>query len=53
MLLLVFSVLGLATMMVAYSLGVGGTVGVIIFLAFLFTGATLRYLEPLIQRLRP
>ena len=53
MLMLIFTVVGLAVMLIGYAFGLGGTLGAILFLTFLFTGATLRYLQPLIARLRP
>jgi hypothetical protein len=53
LLLLVTTVVGLVALIVAYAFGVGGTVGAIIFLAILFTGAFIRYAEPLLGKLRP
>jgi hypothetical protein len=52
-LVLIFTVAGLAVMLTGYAFGLGGTLGAVVFLTFLFTGATLRYLQPLIARLRP
>jgi hypothetical protein len=51
--LLVFTALGLCALVVAYALGLGGTVGFLIFLAILFTGIFIRVSQPLVQRLRP
>ncbi|MGH2962244.1 MAG: hypothetical protein ACRDL3_08640 [Solirubrobacterales bacterium] len=51
--LLVFTVVGLSAMIVAYAFGLGGAVGSLIFLAILFTGVMLRVTEPLRERLRP
>jgi hypothetical protein len=51
--LLVFTVIGLVAYLISYAFGLGGTVSGLIFLAFLFTGATLRVSEPLRNRLKP
>jgi hypothetical protein len=51
--MLTFTVAGLAVMLIGYAFGLGGTVGAVVFLAFLFTGSLIRYLEPLRARLRP
>jgi len=51
--LLVFTVVALNAMLVAYGLGLGGAVSFLIFLAILFVGVTVRVSQPLIQRLRP
>jgi hypothetical protein len=51
--LLVFTVVGLAALLVAYAFGLGGTVGALIFLAILLVGVGLRASEPLVGRLRP
>jgi hypothetical protein len=51
--LLVFTVVGVSAMVVAYSIGLGGSVGSLIFLAIVFVGATLRLARPLLERLRP
>jgi hypothetical protein len=51
--LLVFTVIGLCAMVVAYALGLGGAVSFLIFLAILFTGVFVRVTEPLMERLRP
>jgi hypothetical protein len=50
--LLVFTVVGLSAMLVAYAFGLGGTIGVLIFLAILFVGICLRIAQPLMQQLR-
>ena len=51
--LLVFTVVGLAAMLVAYAFGLGGSVGFLIFLAILLVGVGLRVSEPLTERFRP
>ena len=51
--LLVFTVVGLSAMLVAYAFGLGGAVGFLIFLAILFVGVFLRVAEPLLERMRP
>lgn len=51
--LLVFTVVGLSAMLVAYAFGLGGGVGSLIFLAILFVGVSVRVSQPLIDRLRP
>jgi hypothetical protein len=51
--LLVFTVVGLVAYLVAYAFGLGGTVAGLVFLAILFTGATLRVAEPLLERFKP
>ena len=50
--LLVFTVVGLAAMVTAYGLGLGGTVGALIFLFILFNGVLDRWSEPIRARLR-
>lgn len=50
--LLAFAVVGMSAFLVAYALGLGGAVSALIFLAILFTGATLRVAKPLIDRLK-
>jgi len=47
--LLVFTVVGLSAMLVAYAFGLGGAVGFLIFLAILFVGVFLRVAEPLLE----
>ena len=51
MLLLVFTVIGLCAWVIAYALGLGGTVGFLIFLAILLTGIFVRVSEPLMRAL--
>jgi hypothetical protein len=51
--LLVFTVVGLIAMVVAYAFGFGGTVSAIIFLFILFNGVLDRWAQPIFERLRP
>jgi hypothetical protein len=51
--LLVFTVVGLGAMLIAYAFGLGGAVSSLIFLAILFAGVFLRVSQPLLDRLRP
>jgi len=51
--LLVFTVVGLSAMVIAYAFGLGGAVSFLIFLAILFVGVFLRVSQPLAERLRP
>jgi uncharacterized membrane protein YjjP (DUF1212 family) len=51
--LLVFTVVGMSAMLVAYAFGLGGAVSSLIFLAILFTGALIRVSRPILERLRP
>ena len=51
--LVVFTVVALSAMLVAYAFGLGGAVGFLIFLAIVFVGALVRVSAPLIERLRP
>jgi hypothetical protein len=51
--LVVYTVVALSAMMVAYAFGLGGAVGFLIFLAILFVGVLMRVSAPLIERLRP
>jgi hypothetical protein len=51
--LVVFTVVGLSAMLVAYAFGLGGAVGFLIFLAILLIGVGMRVSQPLIERLRP
>jgi hypothetical protein len=46
---LLFTVLGACVMVITYALGIPGTVGAILFLGGVFTGALLRYAQPLID----
>lgn len=50
--MLVFTVVGVAALVVAYALGLGGSVGALIALAIIFTGALLAAWRPLIEKLR-
>ena len=45
--------LALGAMVVSYALGQGGPVAALVFFAFLFGGAFVRYTAPLRQRLKP
>jgi uncharacterized membrane protein YczE len=51
--LVVFTVVALCAMVVAYAFGLGGAVGFLIFLTILFVGVCVRVSQPLIDRLRP
>ena len=51
--LVVFTVVALSAMMVAYAFALGGAVGFLIFLAILFVGVLARVSSPLTERLRP
>jgi uncharacterized membrane protein YczE len=51
--LLVFTVVGLSAMLVAYAFALGGAVGFLIFLAILLVGVGMRVSHPIIERLRP
>lgn len=51
--LLVFTVVGLIAMIVAYAFSLGGTVAALIFLFILFNGVLDRWAQPLLARLRP
>ncbi len=53
MLLLVFAVVGMSAMLIAYAFGLGGAVGAMLFLAIFFVGAVIRVVHPLLQRLAP
>jgi len=50
--LLVFSVVGLLGMVIAYAFSLGGTVGALIFLFVLFNGILDRWAQPFLKRLR-
>jgi hypothetical protein len=50
--LLIFAIVGAVLFLIAYALGVGGTVSSIIFLFVLFCGAADRVAQPLIHQLR-
>jgi len=51
--LLVFTVVGLVLMVIAYAFSLGGTVAALIFLFVLFNGVLDRWAQPLFERLRP
>jgi hypothetical protein len=51
--LLVFTVVGLMAMIVAYAFSLGGTVGALIFLSILFIGVLDRWAQPILDFLRP
>ena len=51
--LLVFFVVAMAGLVVAYGFGLGGAVAALVFLFILFTGVLDRWAQPLFQRLRP
>ena len=51
--LLVFTVVGLIAMVVAYAFSLGGTVAALIFLYGHYTGVLDRGAQPLLERLRP
>jgi hypothetical protein len=53
MTLVVSLFLALAAMVVSYSIGQGGPIAGLVFLAVLFGGACLRVIQPLLERLRP
>jgi hypothetical protein len=50
--LLVFTVVGLIAMIVAYAFSLGGTIGALIFLFILFNGVLDRWAQPILERLR-
>jgi len=51
--LLVFTVIGMSAMLVAFAFGLGGAVSSLIFLAILFAGVLVKVTEPIRERLRP
>jgi hypothetical protein len=51
--LLVFTVVGLIAMIVAYAFSLGGSVAALIFLFILFNGVLDRWAQPILERLRP
>jgi hypothetical protein len=51
--LLVFTVVGLIAMVVAYAFSLGGTVAALIFLFILFNGVLDRWARPMLDFLRP
>jgi type VI protein secretion system component VasF len=50
--LLVFTVVGLIALVIAYAFSLGGTVAALIFLFILFNGVLDRWAQPLLNRLR-
>jgi hypothetical protein len=50
--LLVFTVVGLLAMIVAYAFSLGGTLASLILLFILFNGVLDRWIQPLLERLR-
>ena len=50
--LLVFTVVGLLAMIVAYAFSLGGTIASLILLFILFNGVLDRWIQPLLERLR-
>ena len=50
--LLVFTVVGLIALIVAYAFSLGGTVGALIFLFIVFNGVLDRWARPMLDRLR-
>jgi hypothetical protein len=50
--LLVFTVVGLIALVIAYAFSLGGTVGALIFLFILFNGVLDRWAQPLMEWIR-
>ena len=50
--LLVFTVVGLIAMIIAYAFSLGGTIAALIFLFILVNGVLDRWAQPLLERLR-
>ena len=50
--LLVFTVVGLIAMVIAYAFSLGGTIAALIFLFILVNGILDRWAQPLLERLR-
>jgi hypothetical protein len=50
--LLVFTVVGLIALVIAYAFSLGGTVAALIFLFILFNGVLDRWAQPLLQWIR-
>ena len=50
--LLVFSVVGMIALLIAYAFSLGGTVGALIFLFILFNGVLDRWAKPLLDWIR-
>lgn len=53
MALVVSLFLAIGAMTISYSIGQGGPVAGLVFLAVLFAGAFLRVVQPLLEKLRP
>ena len=51
--LLVFTVVGIVGLILAYAFGLGGTLGALVFLFILFNGVMDRWAQPILARLRP
>jgi hypothetical protein len=51
--LVVFTVVALSAMLVAYGFALGGAVSFLIFLGIVLVGVTVRVSQPLIKLLRP
>lgn len=51
--LLVFTVVGLIGLIVAYTIGLGGTLGALVFLFILLNGILDRWAQPILAHLRP
>jgi hypothetical protein len=51
--LLVFTVVGLIAMIVAYAFSLGGSIAALIFLFILFNGILDRWAQPILDFLRP
>jgi hypothetical protein len=50
--LLVFTVVGLIAMVIAYAFSLGGTIAALIFLFVLVNGVLDRWAQPMLERLR-
>jgi hypothetical protein len=50
--LLVFTVVGLIALVIAYAFSLGGTIGALIFLFILFNGVLDRWAQPLLEWIR-
>ena len=50
--LLVFTVVGLITMIIAYAFSLGGTIAGLILLFILFNAVLDRWVQPILERLR-
>jgi mannose/fructose/N-acetylgalactosamine-specific phosphotransferase system component IID len=51
--LMIFAVIGLCLAVIAYAFSAGGTLAGIIFFFVLFNGVLDRWVQPMLQRLRP